>query len=115
MAENNPTKWESSFPEPRTWTLTNTIMATMGGLIITLLLLGFNSINSKIETGDKLVRDEIMAGNKDAMDQIKEIKDQNKEISNNFLKLSQDVSRIDANQAARMKKDENRAKMRGGR
>jgi len=38
--------------EQQVWTLSNTVMAAMGGLILILLTGGFWSINNKIDSGD---------------------------------------------------------------
>lgn len=104
-------------PEPKAWTLANTIMAAMGAVIMLLLTLGFYSQNTKIEVGDRLIREEIAAGNKAAMDQIKEIKEQYKDTSNCLVGLVRDVSRIDANQKARMDRErvEHELQIRNGK
>jgi phage-related minor tail protein len=80
--------------EPKAWTLTNTILAAMGAVIVVLLGLGFNSVISSIKDGDKAI-----------YDQLSEIKIQHKETSHQILEIVKTVATLKANQDARLERE----------
>jgi hypothetical protein len=80
--------------EPRAWTLTNTILAAMGALILLLLGAGFWSINSKIESGDLGINA-----------RLAELSAQLHTTNDLFQKLREDVTRIDTHQKSRLDRE----------
>jgi hypothetical protein len=85
--------------EPRVWSLTNTILAALGGFNILLLTAGFWGINNKIETGDKLINE-----------RLSELSVQLRSTNDKFQKLCEDVSRIDTYQKIRLDREGRREK-----
>jgi hypothetical protein len=80
--------------EPKAWTLMHTILAAMGALIVILLGFGFTSITSQIKDGDAAINCE-----------LREIKQQHKETSHQFLEMAKDVATLKANQNARLDRE----------
>jgi hypothetical protein len=87
--------------EPKAWNLANTVITTLGGIVAILLITGIglmmgdrDSIKKQIADGDSVIYQE-----------LREIKQQNKETANHFLKLTEDVAILKANQQARLERE----------
>jgi hypothetical protein len=80
--------------EPRAWTLTNTMLAAMGAIILILLGFGFNSITNQIKDGDYGINQQLI-----------EIKQQNKETGHQLLEMTRIITILKTNQDIRLERE----------
>lgn len=80
--------------EPKAWSLTNTLLAAMGVIVILLIGFGFNSITNQIRDGDVAINC-----------QLSEIKQQNKETTHQLLKMTETIAVLKTNQDTRLERE----------
>lgn len=123
--ENKMTQWESPpyIPEPKAWQMSSKIMTGLGLLIIlmlgaigTLIVMGFNAQNVKIETGDTAIYKTITDGHAQTARALERLEIQNEKLSNVIMEHTKAIATLQANQCARLEKEkvETEIKIRRG-
>ena len=90
-----------TIPEPKAWSLTNTMLAALGALLLLFISLGFYSITAKIDAGDQLI-----------YTAIGQLRTEVTSTNTRMNKLCEDVTRIDTLQQIRIKKEDLEGKTR---
>lgn len=97
--------------EPKAWSLSNIILTAMGvivsallGLIVTLLILGFNAQNLKIDSGNALLLQQVTKLEA-------ELKNQHEKFGNLITDIIKDVATLKARQQDRLDKEKIKAEL----
>ncbi len=114
---NNPTLWEP--PEPKAWLMSSKIITSLGLLIIlmlgaigTLVVMGFNSQNMKIETGDAAIYKTITEGHAQTTKALERLELQTEKLNGIIMDHTKAIATLQANQCARLEREKLEAEIR---